>query len=457
MQAAFVVMHNDGETVLYELVYTYAGLDATLNHIRLHTSMITSRASRYIMKSMGIFEPRHIGLRNLAVFLLLGCTLRWSAFGRDLSPQDLPVLKIPDLSAPTVCIGTPVGTKSDLRPIVACPNLIREHKIEQDLWHRSFDPDVAQKFDPALRKHWQEQEEVVQKVAEDCLSRRFLSCYANLKQSVQKTDLDTMFVGFKTDFRLRYESGGLGACHLRAEALAYMLAEAGYAAKTIRIEHAPTLIAMDRSKDDALIGTYDDYQGYHNVIEIMVNEKGTISPYILDPQYMTRPMKKNEYFLRTVGQNCHAIKAVGPNSFLDCYYRYKPQNAPTNILNAKAIIDAKDPFTICGWEEDPLNEDFAKKASRPRSAIKGLVLTNSSATDLPLELKNQAVTEETYKLLIIHAYQNYASQLKKIAAELPSDLSPEEKSRRKRQIEKDLSNLHTKFRQIKKNLGLERY
>ncbi len=312
---------------------------------------------------------------------------------------------------------------------------------------------------------------LTQQFAAACVANRFSQCYKNLAPTISKSTLDKMFAAFIKDPHLRYSTGG-GACHLRATALAYTLAEAGYAASTVRIEHSPTLIAMDRDRENKLTGRYYDYMGYHTLIQVMVSDGKTIVPYLLDPQFMTQPMPRDEYFLRTTGQVCVEKGKPEALSYLNCNYHLLPQNEPASSpLIPPHILDPKNSYTACGWEKDPLYENFAQMGQKPLDPVAGLEAMN---LETPADIKGLAVTEGTSKTLILRAYKNYSVTLIDKLKQAKHSLETNEKYLSAKrvfmysleelpiqiahdkaviaQLERDLLNLDAKIKEVEGNL-----
>lgn len=351
-----------------------------------------------------------------------------------------------------------------------CEELSKKYLIESSLRDKFFATSEGEEKNQ-LGLEMRAQEKLVEIAASACLRQRFSRCYLGLKQEISKDKLKKMFQSFTGDYRFRYATGG-GACHLRAEALAYTLAKSGYAAKVVRIEHAPTLIAMDRALDNKLTGRYYDYHGYHTLIQIMVNDNGHQVPYLLDPQFMTEPMPRDEYFLKTTGQVCKSLDETEDKSFLNCYYKLLPQNEPTERANAHAILDPKNQYSACGWNEDPLHDAFAGRSQKPLPKVRGLELANSGPEDdTSSDVERMTVSERTHKILISRAYAGYRSRLLKRLKdteaemknlELTSMFWGEEKKeiperikqskRTKAQLEQDLLHLHEKIQEVEANL-----
>jgi hypothetical protein len=373
----------------------------------------------------------------------------------DLVPDPL----IPPLSTPDTCQAAAESAPSASLPVakpIPCPELEKVDQAERAVRDRFF-ATSNRAIKAQLRSETDLLEKRSAKLAAKCRARRFASCSAQLNPTITKDTLDRMFAKFKRDPRLRYASGGGGACALRAEALSFILAEAGYAAQSVRIEHSPTLIAMDRDANDRLVGTYDDYNGFHSVVQILVEEGGKSVPYILDTQYMRRALPRDEYFVRTMGQPCRSLDEGPMGSYLNCYFRLHPQNWSEEKVDAHAILDPGNRFTMCGWGPTPLHEDFAQMAAHTPTQAASLVKTNgwSPADQAPEWLARKPVNEETSKALIIDAFERYTAGIQEKLEILPSllDESPEAKVRMRRQLEADSAGLAERVRLVRKNVA----
>lgn len=274
--------------------------------------------------------------------------------------------------------------------------------------------DAYVKKDRGLRNSLEAQ---FREIYSQCLDERFKSCYPNLKTTISLNDLDSLFQSMKVDPRFRYPIGGFGMCHYRAENLSYFLAEAGYKTKTIRITHSPTLIAMDRNSDGSLNGNYDDYHGYHTLVQIDVMVKGKAVPYLLDPQYMEKALPQEEYFKTTMGQNCQKLNSEN-DEFLDltqCYFFEQKQNeAPESdlfgLFNDRNAEEDK-PFLNCGWADGSQAQsvDLIKQMKASSKNDKIIHCTNGVT---PEKFKDLKVTNKTYKELIEESYSSYENKLK---------------------------------------------
>jgi hypothetical protein len=226
-----------------------------------------------------------------------------------------------------------------------------------------------------------------------------------------------MFKKLKIDPKFRYPSG-YALCGSRAENLGYYLAEAGFAAKTIHIGHAPTLIAMDRQLDGSYNGNYDDYKGNHLLIQIDVEVNGKLEPYLLDPQYMESPMPREEYFLRTMGQNCQKQKDYQTlqKDLTNCYFSEHDQNIPSGgfgLLSYMENVNSEEngPYLACGWLNGKRSAVYRLNDNSNESLKKDKIITCSNCTE---KFVGKNVSSTTYKELIIDAYDSYDNKLKEL-------------------------------------------
>lgn len=283
-------------------------------------------------------------------------------------------------------------------------------------------------------------------LVKECFQKRFQKCYPNLYSSIELEQIKIMFNEWKKDPRFRYPAG-VGMCAYRAEALSYHLAELGYKTMTVRIKHSPTLIAMDRDENDLLNGNYDDYQGSHTVVQIMVNINGEQVPYLLDPQYMTEPTPQNKYFIKTMGQICEETENL--KDLTSCNFITKPQN---NIPDGHDLFNPNkmnDSAINCGWSSEEVKTRVSIWPNPINKIDKKIVKTNG---ETPEFVKNKIVSENTSKELIIKAYENYALRLK---SELNNiNLSLNEKTKiiiDKEKMSPDDINLINEFEEIRKD------
>ena len=240
-----------------------------------------------------------------------------------------------------------------------------------------------------------------------CFQKRFERCYPALKSVIEIEQIKNLFNEWKKDPRFRYPSGR-GMCHYRAESLSYRLAELGYKTTTIRIEHSPTLVAMDRDVNDKLNGNYDDYQGYHTLVQIMVNENGKQKPYLLDPQYMTEPMPRDKYFIKTMGQICE--KTDDLIDMTSCNFIEKPQNTIPDDHNLFNPNEIQSSALNCGWSGEKVKTRISIWPQPINKEDKLIIKTNGG--EAPETFKGKEVSEDTSKQLIIYAYENYKNKLK---------------------------------------------
>ena len=324
----------------------------------------------------------------LALFISYSCL----SYGEDKS---IPKAMIKDVDnilkqAPTLGLA-PIGLCDSITPaadFVECSKAIE--------------------LNEAIKKNFGKSEfDQLESLVRSCFQKRFEKCYPNLKKYIELEQVKNLFNEWKKDPRFRYPSGA-GMCHYRAETLSYHLAELGYKTTTIRIEHSPTLIAMGLDSNDNLNGNYDDYQGFHTLVQIMVNENGKQTPFLLDPQYMTKPMPRDEYFIKTMGQVCEKV-----NSSLDltnCYYKEKPQNTMTDDHDFFNPLKKNDKALLCGWSGAKVESRISIWPEPIDKSNKKIVNTNGMRT--PEIFMEKEVSGDTSKQLIIHSYENYTESLK---------------------------------------------
>lgn len=241
-----------------------------------------------------------------------------------------------------------------------------------------------------------------------CFQKRFEKCYPALRSNIKLGQIKNLFNEWKKDPRFRYPAGA-GMCHYRAEALSYHLAELGYKTTTIRIEHSPTLIAMDRDVNDNLNGNYDDYRGYHTLVQIMVNDNGKQKPYLLDPQYMTEPMARDKYFIKTMGQVCE--KTDDLKDMTSCSFKEQPQNKIPDGHDLFNPNEDQSSALNCGWSGEEVKTRISIWPQPINKPDKLIVKTNGG--EAPAIFKGKEVSENTSKQLILYNFENYATELKK--------------------------------------------
>ncbi|NOT80450.1 MAG: hypothetical protein HOP07_15770 [Bacteriovoracaceae bacterium] len=311
-----------------------------------------------------------------------------------------------------------------------------------------------------------------------CFQKRFEHCYTNLKKNIELEEIIKLFNTWKKDPRFRYPSGA-GMCNYRAETLSHFLAELGYQSKTIRIRNSPTLIAMDRDSEDNLNGNYDDYQGEHTIVQIIVKtEDGNEMPYLLDPQYMTKPETLNNYFIKVTGQICEkiSIKLLDKSK---CTYEEQPQNQIPDGHDLFNPEENSNTALNCGWSKKDVGSRISIWPNPITKSDMKIVKTNGGKTPKLFEEEN--VTENTSRRLIIKAYEDYAESLNnkllKVNSEIEAeknilfdkkDKSPEnlyfikefteisqERQTTKKSLLETIENITERIRIVKINLGQE--
>lgn len=319
---------------------------------------------------------------------------------------------------------------------------------------RAESSEITDKVNNELHELYSQRAELDRKLEAftvQCSNNRFKACYPKLEESVPLNDLNELFKQFTEDYRLRYNTGG-GACHTRADALAFILAEKGFEAQILRIHNAPTLIAIDRDIDGKPTNRYYDYGGNHTLIQIMVkNLKGEVEPYLIDPQFMAKPLKRKDYFLKTIGQNCNKVESNTSNTdLLSCSYSLMPQNSSEK--NPYDLLGDSD-FSVCGWAKDQDGEGLAKLSQKKiEETSKNMILMNSNHTKSLIEIDKD--DPELTKKLIIASYVNYKDYLNKSLDKLDNIIfqNENEKNAQKQKIEDALSQLPEKIKEIESNL-----
>ena len=205
-------------------------------------------------------------------------------------------------------------------------------------------------------------------------------------------------------------------CHYRAENLSYHFAELGYRTKTIRISHAPTLIAMERDSEGKLNGDYEEYGSGHTLVQIDVEFQGKTIQYFLDPQYMNKALPKEDYFKKTIGQNCQKLKSEDDTilDFTKCYYLERKQNATAEDLvtlfhTANSEVDR--PYLNCGWASGHKAKNINEYPVLITSTKKDRSITSTNYKT-PEKFKGKQVTDSTSKDLIWENYSTYEDRLK---------------------------------------------
>jgi hypothetical protein len=232
---------------------------------------------------------------------------------------------------------------------------------------------------------------------------------------------------------------------------------------------------MDRDANGKLNGNYDDYQGSHTLVQIMVNQNGKLSPFLLDPQYMDEPVTLEEYFIKTTGQICKkssAQKNQSPQDLTSCYYKEEPQNVTTesvelySLFNTAKSRTTEEEFTRCGWSSSRVKTgiNIAPKWGQIHKNDSKIVCTNS---DTPQIFKGKDVSLSTSKELILNFYENYSISLKnqlehtneqiKLTSEFPSNPDSKEilegNIKFRESLIYSMKHIENKIKEVKKNLS----
>ncbi|MES2854800.1 MAG: hypothetical protein V4692_03000, partial [Bdellovibrionota bacterium] len=181
-----------------------------------------------------------------------------------------------------------------------------------------------------------------------CLKTAFDKCYSQLKPAIELADLESRFKDWIANPKYRMLDGHVH-CHARASLLAKELTEAGFEAKLVQIENAPTLIAVERDSKEL---RYHDYGGHHWIVQVEVKSAQGIQSMVLDPQFTDGPIHRAEYFKQAIGQDCLEGKASGNPA--DCnFYVDPPFVLASPRERSHPILTEK-----CGWSK--ASEDEAE-------------------------------------------------------------------------------------------------
>lgn len=188
-----------------------------------------------------------------------------------------------------------------------------------------------------------------------CQQALFDQCFSNLKP-IDEKKLNSEFQNWIKDPLLRMYSPN-GMCLSRAAELSLRLTKAGYKTKIIQI-NSPIIVGIFKDSNGQVKGS-DQYgdgiepysetaAGFHYVVEVETKmANGEIQGKLLDPQFMDKPMDREEYSLLVTGQKSKNEKSN------PMFTKFK--ELPPNINDAsfhmaynfrKEIIRLTDP---CGW------------------------------------------------------------------------------------------------------------
>lgn len=404
-------------------------------------------------------------MKKVGILLIMLVSISVIADDTVICPSNIKTPKLPNLN--------------NVSQVLGCTDLQEEFEA-----FTSFEDSIEFPIiNSNIQFEYQQRSTKLEEKAKKCQDSRFQNCFPNLLSTISLPKLNNLFTKWINDYRFRYPTGG-GACGVRAQNLAHELALKGYKAEVVRIGIAPTLIAMEYDKEKSLNGNFYDYKGSHSLIQIMVKqENGTEEPYLLDPQFMNAPVPKSEYFIKTIGQECHKVdNPYNPpdKSYLNCYYSVSPQNSNDSEISAYKVLQT--PSMACGWHFDPsAKEDFAnftKGSVTQANPDRILQILNG---DGPVQndygkLAGSAVMKVSHKYLILSAYQNMMSRLQKQSSYTKQQLTLSQQRLRSgmffdgseeiirqtikdlRQdikiIDKDISYLSKKVEEVKSNLGL---
>jgi hypothetical protein len=312
--------------------------------------------------------------------------------------NDLNVNEIKNLgSPPAPCCIFPEEKNINEKP---CEEL----KTLSDEYDRVSEIGKKLPFDEVVKAKLQKLRETGDEQTQSCLNSRFASCYQNLKESFELKDLEAQFKEFTQDPRLRYKTAG-SSCYTRAMTLLNILGKKGYAAKNLQIVKSPSLIGFDLDTNNKLKGSFYQYHNNHSLVEVMVKVEGQLVPYLLDPQFMTRPMPRDEYFKRVTGQICKE-KVSGVS---DCKFIIYPQNylSQTNF-NYKEILNLNNPNTACGWSYT----GYEIPEGLPSLEKTDGLMQNMQAAEYLSVFNGRSVSEDSYKKLTIYSYEHKLNLIK---------------------------------------------
>jgi hypothetical protein len=187
-----------------------------------------------------------------------------------------------------------------------CETLIKEYEdTRNEMWDIHKNPSKYELSDESFLngeadKLINDKLDQLYDIGNQCLKKRFTTCYPDLNETVDLDTLNTIYNDLKNDHSFRMKDP-MAACYERAKRLGFKLAEQGYKTEIIHIEDAPTLIAPLLDAKDNYLDGFHDYYGQHYVIAIKSSDGNS---YILDPQFSEVPLKKENYFMKTTGPIC---------------------------------------------------------------------------------------------------------------------------------------------------------
>ena len=262
-----------------------------------------------------------------------------------------------------------------------------------------------------------------------CEQDRMDRCFPKLSATIPAASLDVLFKGWTQDPLYRMNTPEV-QCHSRAYALAHELSRMGFKSKLVRIEDAPTLIAVDRGRNGKLKGRFNDYHGWHFAVMVEAESPdGSKQSRVLDPQFMDRPVSQDEYFVRTIGQRCKLIdssvrKRISDADW-DCTYRLLQPNYWYRAGDIKQeefpFHPPIDPDAGCGWS---ILGQMKEEIRSINANYKG-----SSSDRIPQALRSErnpsvALILRAYKAKVAEARAENA-RLNEQARNLPAGETPE--------------------------------
>lgn len=191
-----------------------------------------------------------------------------------------------------------------------------------------------------------------------CETARLKRCHPSSGNPISTDELTRFWNQWVKDETYRMNTPEV-SCYDRAYILANSLVRLGFRVNLVKIEEAPTLIAVNKDRDGKRTGFFNDYQGTHYVVAIdVVNHSGASERKLLDPQFFDSPVSQKSYFTRTIGQDCEELDdkgtRQGPRRPWGCTFRTLQ---PNYWVNAGDVRIEDYPFTqseeneSCGWSQ----------------------------------------------------------------------------------------------------------
>lgn len=182
-----------------------------------------------------------------------------------------------------------------------------------------------------------------------CQTGLFETCYPKAK-AISETELNKLYPTFRKDPYLKMTSPEVH-CFQRAQILAHRMAESGYEVQVVKYT-APSLVGLIQDDREKSIGYFEYSEGgngHHYAVSISVQSQGgKIEKRILDPQFMSLPMREKDYSKALTGADCRedhptpatcTIQFGAPTSF-------GATGEPSQLLQA-----TKQMRNLCGWHD----------------------------------------------------------------------------------------------------------